>query len=209
MRAVMRLCALLLTAAAAIGAARAHDRIYTLFDWRSGLNAGTVTGVAQDADGFIWISTSSGLLRYDGRRFVRITDSPCMMINDRSPEGPVYVISGGVLQRVRGTTLEVLRDSAGTPIAHGWTWERTTPDGSLWTVGPQRTLVVRPDGAILRPKGIGFHKGEASPIGTTTTNEALCWLDGWITAISADGAVRRLVRVKRPAQAPDPPDSGT
>src|SRR5262245_35794468 len=111
MGAVRRMCAVLATAGA-LTSVRAHDRLYTLYDWRSGLDAGTITGSAQYADGFIWISSTSGLLRYDGRRFMRITDRNSMLIWDRSPDGPVYIVDEGVIKRIRGTSLELLEGPA-------------------------------------------------------------------------------------------------
>ncbi|WP_258104223.1 two-component regulator propeller domain-containing protein [Marinoscillum sp. MHG1-6] len=47
------------------------NRLYGQYDIRNigrikGLYSGTVTCVSQDLDGFIWIATSDGLLRYDG-----------------------------------------------------------------------------------------------------------------------------------------------
>ena len=45
---------------------------YTLTAWdvRSGLPASTVWSIAQDADGYIWLGTDNGLVRFDGVRFV-------------------------------------------------------------------------------------------------------------------------------------------
>src|SRR5579872_3999095 len=34
-----------------------------------------VNGLAQDATGYIWIATDMGVIRYNGRSFVKITDS--------------------------------------------------------------------------------------------------------------------------------------
>lgn len=40
-------------------------------DWQSedGLPENRVTGIAQTADGFLWVATPSGLVRFDGVRF--------------------------------------------------------------------------------------------------------------------------------------------
>jgi ligand-binding sensor domain-containing protein len=41
-----------------------------------GLAQATVTALAQDADGFIWVGTQGGLSRYDGQRFVSFRETP-------------------------------------------------------------------------------------------------------------------------------------
>lgn len=45
---------------------------YQLQNWqiRDGIPGDTVSGVAQDHDGFLWIGTSEGLVRFDGQRMI-------------------------------------------------------------------------------------------------------------------------------------------
>src|SRR5690606_4833033 len=44
---------------------------YTITSWthRDGLPSGTVWALAEDADGYLWLGTDSGLFRFDGSRF--------------------------------------------------------------------------------------------------------------------------------------------
>jgi hypothetical protein len=44
---------------------------YSLTSWTDGdgIRLGTVNAIAQDRDGYLWIATSAGLLRFDGARF--------------------------------------------------------------------------------------------------------------------------------------------
>src|SRR5688572_9021588 len=44
----------------------ARQRVERLFDQTSGLSVSAVFSLAQDAEGFIWIGTAGGLVRYDG-----------------------------------------------------------------------------------------------------------------------------------------------
>jgi ligand-binding sensor domain-containing protein len=44
----------------------ARERVQRRFDQTSGLVVSTVFSLAQDAEGFIWIGTAGGLVRYDG-----------------------------------------------------------------------------------------------------------------------------------------------
>src|ERR1700730_11293356 len=45
---------------------------YTTTSWseRDGLPSSAVRAIAQDSDGYLWLATFSGLLRFDGTRFV-------------------------------------------------------------------------------------------------------------------------------------------
>lgn len=50
---------------------------YITRNWevRDGLPAVTVTDIAQDADGFLWVSTLGGVARFDGREFLPVRSS--------------------------------------------------------------------------------------------------------------------------------------
>lgn len=56
------------------GDALAASTRYITRNWevRDGLPAVTVTDIAQDADGFLWVSTLGGIARFDGREFLPI-----------------------------------------------------------------------------------------------------------------------------------------
>jgi len=64
---------------------------YALSVWASekGLPPGDVFAVNQDADGYLWLGTPTGLLRFDGSHFV-----PWSAINDKEPlpNGPVHAL---------------------------------------------------------------------------------------------------------------------
>ncbi|MFT3674274.1 MAG: ATP-binding protein [Chitinophagaceae bacterium] len=57
----------------------AQERLFTNqqhFDVEDGLPQSYITGIIQDADGFIWLSTFDGFCRYDGRAFRTFRYSP-------------------------------------------------------------------------------------------------------------------------------------
>src|ERR1051325_1330515 len=64
---------------------------YALSVWASekGLPPGDVFAVNQDAEGYLWLGTPTGLLRFDGSHFV-----PWSAINDKEPlpNGPVHAL---------------------------------------------------------------------------------------------------------------------
>jgi signal transduction histidine kinase/ligand-binding sensor domain-containing protein len=65
-------CILLALAAAIPSAARAQERSYVLTAWteETGLPSGEILAMTQDLDGYLWLGTSDGLVRFDGARFV-------------------------------------------------------------------------------------------------------------------------------------------
>jgi streptogramin lyase len=66
---------------------------YVLSAWATekGLPPGDVFAVAQDIDGYLWLGTPNGLIRFDGSRF-----TPWSRLSPESPlpSGPVHAIVG-------------------------------------------------------------------------------------------------------------------
>src|SRR5262245_3517286 len=50
-------------------------RMVRVYDWTSGFPWSCATSVEQDARGFLWVSTTSGLYRFDGARARRMGGS--------------------------------------------------------------------------------------------------------------------------------------
>lgn len=73
-----------------------------------------VTALAEDAQGFLWIGTPSGLIRYDGYRFRRFELQP----------------DGGASSRARGVFVRAL-----LPTRDGRLWMGTDADG-VWVFDP-------------------------------------------------------------------------
>src|ERR1044071_836979 len=72
-------------------AATAAAPAYAMSVWASekGLPPGDVFAVSQDAEGYLWLGTPTGLLRFDGSRF-----TSWAALNDKEPlpNGPVHAI---------------------------------------------------------------------------------------------------------------------
>src|ERR1700738_128710 len=58
--------AIMFTLAVAAGAA-GKERMYRIYDQRDGLAIGAATPFTQDHDGFLWLRTSGGIVRFDGQ----------------------------------------------------------------------------------------------------------------------------------------------
>src|SRR5262245_51827209 len=89
---------------------------YLVRTWQSedGLPSNVVRAVAQAADGWLWVGTAEGLVRFDGQRFTGFHTAPGSLIARRSiralfpaPNGDVWVTtSNHTLLRGHGTRLD-------------------------------------------------------------------------------------------------------
>src|SRR5262245_15531103 len=94
---VPRCAAIAVTLAVLVCAARpaSADPLpdYVLSAWgnENGLKPGDVFAVAQDVDGYLWLGTPTGLIRFDGLRFTPWT---ALSPGNELPSGPVHAIVG-------------------------------------------------------------------------------------------------------------------
>ncbi len=114
---------------------------YTLATWtaRDGLPSSYVISLAQDRDGYLWVGTSAGLARFDGRRFVtwprnQNLPSPTPLVYSVTPtrDGGLWIVFGGLSR--------IAHDSGGRATTY------TTQDGL--PEGGMRALVQRQDGTV-------------------------------------------------------------
>jgi signal transduction histidine kinase/ligand-binding sensor domain-containing protein len=124
---------LLALAIALPGTALAKVRLMRVFDWRSGLPVSFIGNVEQDPDGFLWVTTSGGLYRFDGTEMVATTFPGTGLVTGSPTAGMVF----GFVEGDDG--IQVL-DASGKPIpvpdgaSARPLWAHMTPDGALWTV---------------------------------------------------------------------------
>src|SRR5262245_9590259 len=72
-RAALAMCALLLTTRTVFAlkpASDARQYIHTAWKAGDGFTKGAITSIAQTPDGYLWLGTELGLLRFDGVRTV-------------------------------------------------------------------------------------------------------------------------------------------
>lgn len=110
------ICVALLATASAEG-----DR-FLVRTWQSedGLPGNVVRGVAQAADGWIWVATAEGVVRFDGMRFTGFVEEPDATLAQRParalfalPNGDVWISTprGGLLRWREGRLRVVWKDA--------------------------------------------------------------------------------------------------
>src|SRR5215213_5505852 len=146
------LCAALCLAgpAAALDPARPISE-YGFQSWgsREGLPQNTINGIGQTADGYLWIATRSGLVRFDGVRFILVDASE---IVEELASGPAGRLRVGF---TRGRLIELGAGGETREIA----WARragdrvhslfTDPAGTVWA-GTSRGLARQRGNALDR-----------------------------------------------------------
>ncbi|HXD79480.1 MAG TPA: histidine kinase [Puia sp.] len=120
---------------------------------KDGLSCDKTSGVAQDADGVIWVSTNNGLNRFDGYGFTRFfanrEDSTTIPANElesvtADSYGHLWIQSAGGICRFTAETYKVDRFDSGsrTPSAF-----RSFENSSFW-------FDPRGDAYVVSPKGL-------------------------------------------------------
>jgi len=139
------------------GWAATHQPEYSRRIWRSedGLPQNKIQAITQTADGFLWIGTSGGLVRFDGVRFVVFDRSSTPALGDDSilslcpaRDGSLWVgTEGGGLVRMKGGTLQAFGPAQGltNPFIRAIAEDRA---GHLW-IGTDRGF-FRLDGTRLQ-----------------------------------------------------------
>ena len=121
----------------------ARERVQRRFNQTNGLTVSTVFSLAQDAEGFIWIGTAGGLVRYDGnqmRPWAKDIINRDVFTLVASPNGEVFVAEGrGTLYRVTSNSVELVPGPDGKSIDELWS-ASTDNQGRLWVVGRNRDV---------------------------------------------------------------------
>jgi len=140
-------CTLCLALSLSTAEARGADDLppapnYVLAVWAAedGLPLGSVFAIAQGLDGYLWLGTGAGLVRFDGTQFTRWTPAAAA---DALPTGPVHALAatpdgslwvgfggGGGIVRIDGDRLTRYSPREGAPgSATAMLQDR---EGSIW-----------------------------------------------------------------------------
>ncbi|HEX4312165.1 MAG TPA: two-component regulator propeller domain-containing protein [Acidobacteriaceae bacterium] len=144
-RAALAICGLsLVLAAVPARALDPHTALaqYGYQSWQTdtGLPQNTVHAIVQGRDGYLWIATEGGLVRFDGVDFRAYTraNTPGLpsdlmddLLEDRS--GALWISTSGGLARMRGGKAEAFGPAQGVPPTQVW---RTFEDahGTVWAL---------------------------------------------------------------------------
>jgi signal transduction histidine kinase/ligand-binding sensor domain-containing protein len=147
---------------------------YVMTAWAAekGLPPGDVFAIAQDTDGYLWLGTPTGLLRFDGARFTPWTppetDAPLPAAPVHAlvgaPDGSLWVGfgGGGGIVRIRGRDMVHYPPSVGAPP--GVSDMIQDREGTIW-VAMRRGLYRGKDGAWTTVGADeGFDASEASSL---------------------------------------------
>ena len=111
--------------------------VHTWWKEREGLPGGAIYGITQTDDGYLWLATAGGLMRFDGQRFVRWTpfgqpdaiDSAVGALT-KNRDGSLWVgLNNGRVARIADGKPTYAPDASTTGNVRGL---RQAADGSLW-----------------------------------------------------------------------------
>jgi len=92
------------------------------WNFENGLPQNTVQALAQSADGFLWIGTEAGLVRFDGVRFVVFdkNSTPAFPGNDiqslvTTPDGALWIVTNAGTFRWQGGVLAAVKSEDNIP----------------------------------------------------------------------------------------------
>ena len=147
----------------------------TTFTTEDGLGANVINDILQTRDGFLWIATYTGLTRFDGQHFTRVT-FPNLFVNVRSmaegPDGDLWLGTVAGVLRVSPRLLEQNGDPRVTVYHLGPSGDDGVArilfghDGTLWA-GTKRGLYRWNGGADFSPvvSGLEVNRMEEAPDG--------------------------------------------
>jgi signal transduction histidine kinase/ligand-binding sensor domain-containing protein len=133
----------------------------------NGLPQNTVQALAQTADGYLWLGTEVGLVRFDGTGFVLFDEhsNPALPGSDvqcllAAKDGSLWVGTSSGLARLKGGTVTAFTTSSGL-AANAVQALAETANGAVWALT---------DGILAHLSGNGFVRTEeGKPAGTVTS----------------------------------------
>ena len=142
----INLCQLLILLLLAGEISHATERVQRRFDSTNGLAISTIFSLAQDAEGFIWIGTAGGVVRYDGnqmRSWAKDIIKRDVFTLATNTAGEIVVAEGsGTLYRVAAERVEPVAGPDGKPFTETRSASFDNA-GRLWVVTEAGGLYLR------------------------------------------------------------------
>lgn len=173
-----------------------------------GLPYNIVWAITQTPDGYLWVGTRGGLVRFDGDRFTSFDrrSTPGLESSDVralhvDSDGVLWIgTSGGGLSRYADGTFSSYRMADGLPDETVWSLASDPSDGTLW-IGTLRGLVRLRDGAMETfDHSDGLLSNDVR--GLAFDSDGTLWINTY------GGRMQRRVDERFVAYAPDGPASG-
>ncbi len=116
---------------------RISGYVHTYWKEREGLPGGGIYHITETDDGYMWLATASGLLRFDGHRFERwqpfdgtaAIDGPVLAMSKGHDRALWLGLTNGKTVRVADGHVQMLPDAPTMAVARGM---QHADDGSLW-----------------------------------------------------------------------------
>ena len=133
----------------AVGPNVVSGHVVTSWTTSDGAPIGPVMAFAQDSDGYLWLGTTAGVVRFDGARFTpweAISDMPLPRVSvfalTIAKDGTLWIGFDGIgVRGIRGRT--VVTADAGTPPRGRITSLVEDRDGTLWAVSAAHLYRLR------------------------------------------------------------------
>ena len=146
---------------------------------KNGLSQRTVMAVAQTPDGFLWLATEDGLVRYGGRNFVTFDERNAPGLGDRfirslatGPDGSLWIGTMSGLARYKDGKFESFRNEAATRID---IYDLCVGlDGSVWFSSDQGLRQLRDGKLRVYTTADGLPSNGIS--GITKTQDGTLWI---------------------------------
>lgn len=163
----------------------AEDRVLRTWEIADGLRDNHISGVARDADGYLWLTNFSGLLRFDGVRFVhmdaeRLPGLPTPWV------APVFVSDSGALwlglerggaARWSNGKLDTPAPVRPRPTDEVWPWSfAEDATGAVWMGAAHTARVTRFAGGERREFGVAEGLPGGHPTVVRVTADGTPWV---------------------------------
>ncbi|ARA93721.1 hypothetical protein AWN76_011465 [Rhodothermaceae bacterium RA] len=133
------------------------QHIHEAWTIEDGLPQNTVNALAQTPDGYLWLGTEEGLVRFNGLSFVVFDGATAPIFGTQAhvrtlavdTAGTLWIGAGGKLIRYDGTAFTL------APLPSG----PASPDVTALYVDAEGTLWVGTSGGVFRRSGEGFEAG--------------------------------------------------
>ena len=144
-------CGVALLMTATVAAAQPRDYVVDVWDTDRGLPSSLVTSLAQTPEGYLWVATQNGLLRFDGLRFVAFDPDNTPQLHHARVEHLFVDAAGTLWINTYDGSIASWRDGV---FRHEWTGSGPRRfEAFLAVSNANETVFVLDTGAVIRRAG--------------------------------------------------------